>query len=610
MRKVFCLWILTAALFCCAVCAPASGSGAGFDFTYPSLTGHADCVSRMYYDDSLFDAPSTVYNPSLATASMTLEMTCFGSTAGSWTEKSKHAQALLEKIGFTGFAVNAYFREQPGTDSVGCVFAHKEIGGRIMVFCGIRGGNYGAEWASSLTVGVGVEQDYHQGFYEASGICLDGLREYIAAQGITGSVRLWIVGFSRGGAVCNITAGRIDEAIRDGESILGDGVEIARDDLYAYCFAAPRGVPCGESMYPRSELFSNIFCVVNFNDAVPLLLGDMQFTRYGVDRILYDRVNDLNYSEDIRKMLSFYNSYQNADVLGSYVIPDFEMKRFSGLKLKEDVLYYNWPQGVWAREFLYSLTVYGIRTREYYTENLQPGLRDIVRFLYANGGPSTTIVDLGLQILRDLELGNSSDLLLDDLLYNPRRFPADFKVVLTRSFNALKIDINTKTVVQAVENLLWAMADAAAADRSFSGLLPLVSRKNLTGLVQAHLPETYLAFLRSMDPWYLSDPVSCSLDGRYWLLEVHDETADLRVTLGDQELAKFADGMPVYVGSQIPYGKPDGLCVYLPWGGDYTIVCSTDDVSVRLCEPMTDSWRDCYFITEKNGDAFWITVSY
>ena len=207
MKRKILLLLLAAVLLAGGSCA---GHAESYPFRYQSQTG--DYGSVMYYDDSLFDNPSSEYNPSLATASISFAMASFGSSEGDddYTEKSRNAEDLLGRIGFTGIAPNDFYREKPGTDSLGCIFAHKEIGGRLMIACGIRGANYGAEWASNVTIGAGTARDYHQGFYEGSEIFLKSLKDYIAAEGITGDIRLWIVGYSRAGAVCNISAGSLD----------------------------------------------------------------------------------------------------------------------------------------------------------------------------------------------------------------------------------------------------------------------------------------------------------------------------------------------------------------------------------------------------------------
>ena len=600
MKRKILLLLLAAALLVSGSC---TGHAESYPFRYQSQTG--DYGSVMYYDDSLFDRPAFEYSPSLATASLSFAMASFASSDDvDYTEKSKNAADLLGRMGFTGIAPNGFFREKPGTDSLGCIFARKEIGGREMIACGIRGANYGAEWASNVTVGAGTPGDYHQGFYEGSEIFLQSLKDYIASEGISGEIRLWIVGYSRAGAVCNISAGRIDEALRDGVKLFGEDVDLSPDGVYAYCFEAPRGVPRDDSMYPKSELFGNIFCIVNFNDLVAAVLEDFSLTRYGVEKVLYDRVNDIHYSRDIRKMEGFFGSLENSSALGGYIVGDFTPDRFMNGKRSAATLYRNGSQGIYLRRLLRQLTACGLKTRENYAETIQPGLRDILGFLFANGSPRVSVLDLGLAVVRMAEFTDSTDLLLEDLLHNPRKFPVDFKVVLNLAFESMEVDTGTDTIVRSVESLLKAVADMVLQDPDDTLLLPLVSADNASRIVQAHQPELILAFMRSMDPLYTDDPVGYDLDGRYYEAEISDLSADVRVLQDGTEIVRFEDGLPADTGSSVPCGAQQGLHIYLPYGCEYTILSSSDEIRIRVFEPSADNFRDCEYSVLEDGGVY------
>lgn len=598
MKRKILLLLLAAALLTGGSCA---GHAESYPFRYQSQTG--DYGSVMYYDDSLFDRPASEYSPSLATASLSFAMASFASSDDvDYTEKSKNAADLLGRMGFTGIAPNGFFTEKPGADSLGCVFAHKEIGGCPMIACGIRGANYGAEWASNVTVGAGTPGDYHQGFYEGSEIFLASLKDYLAAEGITGDIRLWIVGYSRAGAVCNISAGRIDEAVRDGVKLFGEDVDLAPDGVYAYCFEAPRGVSRGGPADPKSELFGNIFCIVNFNDIVAEVLNGFSLTRYGVEKVLYDRVNDIHYNRDIGKMEGFFGSLENSSALGGYIAGDFAMDRFAGGKHSSETLYRNWSQGIYIRRFLEQFTAFGLKTRENYAETIQPGLRDILAFLFANNSPRTSVLDLALAVVRMAELTDSTDLLLEDLLHNPRKLPVDLRVVLNLAFESLEVDIGTGTIVRSVESLLKAVAETALHDDDYTLLIPLVSADNASRIVQAHQPELILAFMRSLDPLYTDNPVVYSLDGRYYYAEISDPSADVRVLQDGKEIVRFENGLPADTGSSVPCGAQQGLEIYLPYGCEYTILSSSDEIRIRVFEPSADGSRDCeYSVREEDG---------
>ena len=60
---------------------------------------------------------------------------------------------------------------------------------------------------------------------------LDFLRAYLAEQGITGRIKLWMTGYSRSAATANLVG-----AALDGGAALGEDVRLSPHDLYCYCF--------------------------------------------------------------------------------------------------------------------------------------------------------------------------------------------------------------------------------------------------------------------------------------------------------------------------------------------------------------------------------------
>lgn len=579
-----------------------------FEFRYQSKAN--DYLSKMYYDDSLFEGPSDVYDPSLATASLSFAMASFGSMLESdYAKKSCNAYDLLTKIGFGEIEANEFFKEKPDTDSLGCVFGKKKIDGKTMIACGIRGSNYGAEWASNITVGADTADGYHKGFYEGSEIFLESLKQYVADKNISGGVMLWIVGYSRAGAVANISSGRIDEAIRDGVKLLGENVTVAKDDLFAYCFEPPQGVRYDETLYPKSETFNNIFCIVNFNDAVTrVAMSEWSFTRYGVDKILFDNLNDIDYLADIEKMTAFFDGYENSSLLGKYSVPDFEMKGFSEMKLTASSDYINWAQGLYLDGLLSQIALYGLESRELYTEDIQTGLRDILRYAYKESSPSESIFDLALSLADSILSTESISLLFDDLLHELTKLRSDAKDLLKNAFKSLDVDLDAGSVTEAVDGIIAAIIKTFLHDFELSLVLPMFSKLNITCIAQAHQPELTLAFLRSLDPKYTDDPVGYDMSGRYYYIMIDDDDADVTVLYNGNEIAKFEDGKPVDVASAVPYGNHKGLCIYLPFGCEYTLVSSTDEIEISYYDPAKLAFVDCGLAPTETDDICTITI--
>ena len=604
MKKIISLILAVAIILTLTSC---EGGRARYTFKYQS--GTSDYSSEMYYKDSLFDHDADVYDPSLATASLSLAMASFASIEEKdYANRSRNAKDLLAKLGFKDIEPNDFFKEKPGTDSLGCVFGHKTINGREMIVCGIRGGNYESEWASNFTIGAGIEGRYHQGFFEGSTIFLESLKKYISDTGIRGDVSLWMVGYSRGGAVCNISAGRIDEAISKGEAMLGSGLNISKKNVYAYCFEAPQGVYYDDERYPKSEIFNNIFCIINSNDVVPkMAMKELDFTRFGVDKYLFDNRNDINYEANIRKMEKFFNSFENSEALGGYSVGSFEMKRFSGKKISPSQEYFNWSQGIYLDDLLSHFTEYGIESREKYTENMQAGMREIFRYIYSTGSPSASLIDLGISVAKNALITSSTDLLLDDILHNQTKFAVDFKIVLMKALEMLNVDVGTAEIEQAVEELLVSMTKSLAHDFEFAMIIPFISESNMKGVAQAHRPELTLAFLRSLDPTYTKDPAEYDMSGRYICVEIRDTKANVTVSSGGSALAVFEEGKPVETGSCVPYGRHRMLRVYLPCGAEYTLATSSDKISIQVYDPSNLRYTDCVYTVSPDGSTYTFT---
>ena len=114
--------------------------------------GTSDYNDYCYYTDDVFEQDATVYNPKLASMSISFAMASFASMSiGDYGKKSYNAKDFLEKAGFTGFEANDFYKIRPETDTIGLVAANKKIGDYTLVALGVRGAAYFSEWASNFT---------------------------------------------------------------------------------------------------------------------------------------------------------------------------------------------------------------------------------------------------------------------------------------------------------------------------------------------------------------------------------------------------------------------------------------------------------------------------
>lgn len=291
-------------------------------FHYSGARGQVS--AEFVYHDSYFAKPASSYSPSLATMSCNLALSTFNvnatyessSASPSAAKKKKkvdpaaNARALLKQLGFTDIEVNPDYSRTPTRDTIGVIVGHKklskEAGGGDLLVVAVRGGGYKSEWASNFNVGTGSE---HEGFSQASKKVIDFVDQYRERQGIK-ETKMWIVGYSRGGAVAGLTAYKLLKA-----------GEVKSANLYAYTFEAPASVR--HNLTENQIEKTGIWNIVNPADLVPRLpLSQWGYTRPGRDILIPD-VSEEHYGVAEKRMRQQLRSY---DPEATYDVTNFSLK--------------------------------------------------------------------------------------------------------------------------------------------------------------------------------------------------------------------------------------------------------------------------------------------
>jgi len=208
----------------------------------------------------------------------------------------ENIKELYKELGFREDSIKQYNYQlalSNNSDKVAYSFAMKPLyDGTYLVAVVVRGVGYGAEWRSNLHVGNDTK---HTGFNVSAEEVYTNLNTYMLENNlIKKNTKIWITGYSRGAAVANLVAGKINK-----------NQIIESNNLYAYTFATPNGVIVDENN-ANDSIHDNIYNIVLPYDVVPrLALQKWGYGKYGKTLMVKNR----NASKDKNREneVYFYN---------------------------------------------------------------------------------------------------------------------------------------------------------------------------------------------------------------------------------------------------------------------------------------------------------------
>ena len=230
---------------------------------------------KLPYSDSMLVGSAKKYRHDLAKISLGVAMASTNIKVDETNVGDAYIQEMLKSMGFVHRKASSdYGNTQIQTDTCQYIFAVKQLPDTedYLVCAVIRSNGYGAEWVSNAHVANGSDVKHSAGFKGAADGVYTALSEYLDKLPTDRShIRLWVTGFSRGGAIANLLGARLTE-----ES------GISAEKIFVYGFAVPRTV-----QKSAAEPYGNIFNIVNQCDLVPRVpLKAWGYERYGVDLYL------------------------------------------------------------------------------------------------------------------------------------------------------------------------------------------------------------------------------------------------------------------------------------------------------------------------------------
>ena len=309
-------------------------------------------TGTVEYEDAYFAEESFGEHPELRVVSYALALAGYENLKDGYTGENGVAYAKLHRmLGDMGFGDIKYWDERSEEDghSFGTTIARKTIevdgGARELVVVAPRNYNYLTEWLSNFNVGVAGD---HAGFSESAGLVTTRLGEYLDERGLS-DVKIWMVGYSRGGAVIDLAAKTMNEDL--------ERFGVSEGDLYAYTFGAPRA-SLTETKY------RNIHDVKDGND---LLLGYLFPEAWGFYNTgVYEEIHaaDLDVTG---KTIEMTNLRDPAQVLMAFMSNEGVVVDEGAKNGKE-----------FMDEWLAMVTEAGL-TREYFDTEVKPALSKLMK---------------------------------------------------------------------------------------------------------------------------------------------------------------------------------------------------------------------------------------
>lgn len=168
--------------------------------------------------------------------------------------------SACRSLDFSDYAVYDYYGTyNPHTCGYALAFKKSDCSDDIICLVSVRGSqglDYNADWIGNFE--IATDDEKHIGFSYPANRIYENIRNYIKSNNITGTVKYFITGHSRGAAVANLLSIKLME----------NGVSAS--NIYDYNFACP-DVACKVN-FPS---YNNIFNLCNREDVVPFIPGNI-----------------------------------------------------------------------------------------------------------------------------------------------------------------------------------------------------------------------------------------------------------------------------------------------------------------------------------------------
>lgn len=306
------------------------------------------------FDDELFLGNPKEYNNDLSMLSLGASLATMNKTKGT---------AFFTEAEFEDITSHDYDSD-PTKDTIGYFMAHKTIGDYELVTVSFRGFDYGLEWANNFTIGKTGD---HEGFAARGAETYEAFKTYLNTYTKDKSLKVWINGYSRAGALSNMLASLI---LRNNE------LAITQDNLFVYTFEAPASLTDEHAIaYP------NVHNIINDADLITFIPpAQYELYRCGKDYQIYD--------PNVATLMNQFDEGMNFpefEEIDENTTNDFEYRDFLLKTIFEHEITDEEDEKRYANN------------REQYVNNYQTGLSNAIGYIFALSD------DTRSQLLADLK---------------------------------------------------------------------------------------------------------------------------------------------------------------------------------------------------------------
>ena len=526
-----------------------------------------DSTDTIEYSDSYFDTPSPGNHPKLRAVSYALALAGFENEADGYPSSSStpnpKLQLFLSQLGFNNYQKWDTVSDENG-HSMGTTIAQKTLSnGQTLIVVAPRNYNYMTEWLSNFNVGTSGD---HAGFSESARYIKDRLDEYIYTNHLS-DYKIWMVGYSRGGAVVDLAAKMINENLSD--------YDMRADDFYVYTFGAPRA-----SLTETG--FANIHDVKDGND---LLLGYVFPELWGFHNTgTYEEIHpaDLEIATSVINIAELTDPATAANVLSDNEGLTRQVDTMNGREFIDDWMHFVTDNGL-TREYFDTeikeplsaiMKLYQTRTLDKqsnftgFISDTSKGLAGMVAGnafydLLLNYAGDLANFPAYLDLVKVLK-GTATDSDIDELIgiltnYMGQYGDYETKLGQTPNIDEVEFEIlkeNLPKLIKALSPIL--IADAIYTQNTFGEDYSLYYTytliNNAKNLVIGHIPESIMPILKSLIPEPETDDdenIPVSDDDEDIPVSDDDENIPVPNTSGDEDIPAPGTGMVTNEGDDI-----------------------------------------------------------